>query len=59
MRHLRGENDSRLFAEAADLGERGKLTPRISRNFTLEEIAAAHAEAQRGHTRGKIVVTIA
>jgi NADPH:quinone reductase-like Zn-dependent oxidoreductase len=52
------ENDSTLLAEAGELGRQGRYTPRIERTYPLERIAEAHAYAERGHTRGKIVVRV-
>jgi NADPH:quinone reductase-like Zn-dependent oxidoreductase len=52
------ENDSTLLAEAGELGRQGRYTPRIERTYPLEQIAEAHAYAERGHTRGKIVVRV-
>lgn len=52
------ENDSTLLAEAGELGRQGRYTPRIERSYPLERIAEAHAYAERGHTRGKIVVCV-
>lgn len=51
-------NDSTLLAEAGELGRQGRYTPRIERTYPLEQIAEAHAYAERGHTRGKIVVRV-
>ncbi|WP_217161764.1 NADP-dependent oxidoreductase [Streptomyces sp. AC512_CC834] len=51
-------NDSTLLAEAGALGEQGRYVPRIEQTYPLEEIAQAHAHSERGHVRGKIVVTI-
>ncbi|WP_030999334.1 NADP-dependent oxidoreductase [Streptomyces sp. NRRL F-5630] len=51
-------NDATLLAEAGALGEQGRYVPRIERTYPLEEIAKAHAHSERGHVRGKIVVTI-
>ncbi|MFK0291854.1 NADP-dependent oxidoreductase [Streptomyces sp. NPDC090442] len=50
------ENDSTLLAAAGELGRQGRYTPRIERSFPLERIAEAHTYAERGRTRGKIVV---
>lgn len=58
VRLLMAENDSRILASAAELGERGAFTPRIARTFPIDEIVAAHTEAERGRTQGKIVITI-
>ncbi|GLU45860.1 NADP-dependent oxidoreductase [Nocardiopsis ansamitocini] len=52
------EYDSTLLSEASELGRRGRYTPRIELAYPLERIAEAHAYAERGHTRGKIVVRI-
>ncbi|MFC8079195.1 NADP-dependent oxidoreductase [Streptomyces sp. NPDC057307] len=52
------ENDSTLLAEAAELGRQGRYTPRVERTYPLDQTAEAHAYAERGRTRGKIVVTI-
>lgn len=52
------ENDPALLDEAARLAGHGQYTPRIERTYPLEGIAEAHAYAERGHTRGKIVVRI-
>ncbi|MFJ5175077.1 NADP-dependent oxidoreductase [Streptomyces griseoviridis] len=51
-------NDSALLAAAADLGGQGRYTPRIERTYPLERIADAHADAERGRTRGKIVIRL-
>lgn len=51
-------NDSTLLAEAGELGGQGRYTPRVERSYPLEETAAAHADAERGHTRGKIVIRV-
>ncbi|MET8863907.1 NADP-dependent oxidoreductase [Nonomuraea sp. NPDC004580] len=51
-------NDPALLAEASDLGRQGRYTPRIERTYPIEQIAEAHAESERGHTRGKIVVCV-
>jgi len=58
VRMLWAENDSALLAEGAGLGERGVFTPRIASTYPVEEIAAAHSEAERGRTQGKIVIMI-
>ncbi|MEO3767831.1 NADP-dependent oxidoreductase [Streptomyces sp. B8F3] len=52
------ENDPALLAEAAALGRQGRFTPRIERTYPLDEIREAHTYAERGHTRGKIVVRL-
>jgi NADPH:quinone reductase-like Zn-dependent oxidoreductase len=51
-------NDPALLAEAGELGRLGRYTPRVERVYPLERIAEAHTYAERGHTRGKIVVRV-
>ncbi|MFH8613717.1 NADP-dependent oxidoreductase [Streptomyces sp. NPDC017979] len=51
-------NDSALLAEAGELGRQGRYTPRVERTYPLEGIAEAHAYAERGRTRGKVVVRV-
>ncbi|MFE9057418.1 NADP-dependent oxidoreductase [Streptomyces mutabilis] len=55
---VNAENDSTLLSAAAELGGQGRYTPRIERAYPLERIADAHAHAERGRTRGKIVICI-
>ncbi|MCX2731933.1 zinc-binding dehydrogenase [Saccharopolyspora sp. NFXS83] len=52
------ENNSAYLAEAAELGAEGRYTPRIERSFPLEEIADAHSYVERGHTRGKVTISL-
>jgi NADPH:quinone reductase-like Zn-dependent oxidoreductase len=52
------ENDSSLLTEAGELGRQGRYTPRIERTYKLDQITEAHQDAERGRTRGKIVVRI-
>ncbi|MFE1506625.1 NADP-dependent oxidoreductase [Streptomyces sp. NPDC058726] len=58
VRHLYAENDAAVLAEGAALGARGGFTPHLAAIYPLDEIAEAHREAERGHTQGKIVVTL-
>ncbi|MFJ2178473.1 NADP-dependent oxidoreductase [Streptomyces sp. NPDC087851] len=55
---VNAENDSTLLSAAAELGGQGRYTPRIEQTYPLERIADAHAHAERGRTRGKIVICI-
>jgi NADPH:quinone reductase-like Zn-dependent oxidoreductase len=55
---VNAENDSTLLSAAAELGRQGRYTPRIEQTYLLERIADAHAHAERGCTRGKIVICI-
>lgn len=43
---------------AARAGALGAYTPRIEATFPLDRVADAHAHAQSGHTRGKLVVVL-
>ncbi len=38
--------------------EKGLFKPVIDRNYTLEQIAAAHAYVEKGHKRGNIAISI-
>ncbi|MET7391674.1 NADP-dependent oxidoreductase [Streptomyces sp. NPDC005529] len=55
---VNADNDSTLLSAAAQLGRHGRYTPRIEQTYPLERIADAHAHAERGRTRGKIVISI-
>lgn len=55
---VNAENDPSLLAAAAELGGQGRYTPRIEEVCSLERIAEAHARAEGGRTRGKIVIRI-
>lgn len=55
---VNAENDSTLLSEAAELGRQGHYTPHIEQTYPLKAIADAHAHAERGRTRGKIVISI-
>jgi NADPH:quinone reductase-like Zn-dependent oxidoreductase len=46
------------LAYIAELVEGGSLTPVVARTCSLDEAADAIAHAERGHTRGKVVVTV-
>jgi NADPH2:quinone reductase len=46
----------RLMTLAALL-EHGKLRPVVTKEYPLAEVAVAHRELERGHTRGKTVLT--
>ncbi|MEU5628511.1 NADP-dependent oxidoreductase [Streptomyces tendae] len=55
---VNAENDSALLSAAAELGGQGRYTPRIEETYPLERIADAHAHAERGRTRGKLVISV-
>ncbi|GIJ43306.1 NADPH:quinone reductase [Virgisporangium aliadipatigenens] len=44
------------LAELARLAVEGKLRVEVARVFALDEAPAAHAQAETGHTRGKLVL---
>jgi NADPH:quinone reductase-like Zn-dependent oxidoreductase len=48
--------DGAESARLAALADEGKLTVEVARTFGLDEVAAAFAESQSGHVRGKLVV---
>jgi NADPH:quinone reductase-like Zn-dependent oxidoreductase len=51
----RNKDDLRLLAE---LIESGKITPEIDRCYRLEEVPEAIRYLEKGHARGKVVITI-
>ncbi|OON80165.1 NADP-dependent oxidoreductase [Streptomyces tsukubensis] len=55
---VNAENDSTLLSAAAELGRQGRYTPRIEQTYPLKSIADAHTQAERGRTRGKIVICL-
>ncbi|MEV0261637.1 NADP-dependent oxidoreductase [Streptomyces sp. NPDC050617] len=46
------------LTEAADLISRGKLHIPVEKSYALADAAAAHADSQAGHTRGRRVIVI-
>ena len=42
----------------ADMMASGELTPVVGRHYPLQDIAAAIAHSEEGHTRGKIIIDI-
>jgi NADPH:quinone reductase-like Zn-dependent oxidoreductase len=55
---INAENDSTLLSAAAELGRQRHYTPQIERTYPLEQIGDAHTHAERGRTRGKIVIRL-
>lgn len=53
-----GGNMKEALAEAVDLIERGKLHIPADKSYPLAEAAAAHADSQAGHTRGRRVLLV-
>jgi NADPH:quinone reductase-like Zn-dependent oxidoreductase len=47
------------MAQMADLLKQGILKPYVSRQFPFEQLAEAHRQVETGHTRGKVIVTLA
>ena len=41
-----------------DLLEAGKLTPTIDRRYSLSELPEALRYLEKGHARGKVVITV-
>lgn len=58
FRYLFMRPDGEQLAELARWIDDGKLRPIIHRTYRFDEYAEAFAELERGHARGKIVVTI-
>jgi NADPH:quinone reductase-like Zn-dependent oxidoreductase len=46
------------LAEIADLIDSGKVKPKVSKTFSLDDAASAHRLIEEGHTEGKIVLTV-
>lgn len=58
FRMMLAELDPRDLATLADLMKSGKLTPVIDRHYDLSEAAEAIRYLEKGHARGKIVVSV-
>ncbi|MCZ2525804.1 NADP-dependent oxidoreductase [Streptomyces sp. HB2AG] len=58
-RYLFVRPDPADLAALSDLAERGVLTVEVAETFPLERAADAQRLSAEGHTRGKIVVTVA
>lgn len=50
--------DARVLDQICQLIEAGKVVVNIDKVYPLAEAAAAHAELEKGHTRGKIVLEV-
>lgn len=52
------KNNKEDMQAIADLLKAGDLKPYISKRFTLDQIREAHKDLEKGHTKGKIVITM-
>ena len=52
------KNKKKDMQAIAHLLETGELQPFISKSFTLDQIREAHRELEKGHTKGKVVITM-
>jgi|SRR5690554_1124182 len=50
--------DAAVLAQITDLIEAGQVTVNIDAVYPLAQAAVAHAELEKGHTRGKIVLDV-
>jgi len=49
---------AQMLEELAELIGGGKVRPVVARRYPFAELPAAVAEQERGHTAGKVVVTL-
>ncbi|MEO6942876.1 MAG: NADP-dependent oxidoreductase, partial [Terrimesophilobacter sp.] len=56
---IKALSDTATLTAIADLLDSGELTINIDREFPLAQVAEAHRELEKGHTRGKIVLRTA
>ena len=59
LRVLPTRQDRAELAAVTALIDEGKLRPVVDRTYPLTDVAAALRQVEEGHTRGKIVITIA
>lgn len=59
VRMLGGDRSSAILVELADMHVRGQLEVPISLSVPMENAAAAHHQIDSGHSRGRVVLTIA
>lgn len=52
------KNNKKDMQAIADLLKAGELKPYISKRFALDQIREAHKDLEKGHTKGKIVITM-
>jgi NADPH:quinone reductase-like Zn-dependent oxidoreductase len=53
------QSNGQDLAYLKELIEGGKIRSVIDRTYSLEELAAAHAESEQGHVVGKLVIAVA
>jgi NADPH:quinone reductase-like Zn-dependent oxidoreductase len=58
VRFFSGNPKQELFQRLTTLVEQGHIAPVVDTVYPLEDIAAAHAHAERGGTVGKIIVAV-
>lgn len=56
--HILADRDAKVLEQITGIYELGQLRPHINSIFPLEKVREAHELSQRGHTRGKIVLTL-
>lgn len=56
VKSVNARNESAFLRHASALGQDGLYTPRVDREFSLDHIAEAHAQAE--NSSGKVVVTL-
>ena len=59
LRPLPSRQDRDELLAVTGLIEDGKLTPVVDRTYPLDDTAEGLRHVEQGHTRGKIVVTVA
>ena len=52
------QSNGQDLAYLKELIEGGKIRSVIDRTYSLEELAAAHAESEQGHVVGKLVIAV-
>ncbi|QMV42745.1 NADP-dependent oxidoreductase [Cohnella cholangitidis] len=58
LRVIRSQRSAVRLAQLADLHSRGELQIHIRQTFPLSHAADAHREVEKGHGRGKVVLSI-